>query len=243
MPCWRGSRYRCAGLQAGNCTQNMRSRAVCSTRLLRCRSPRHSLVFVLTPVLPRPLLSNAQLLILPTNARQFRQDQASDGGTSGSAACDKHLLASALAASATGRSCFCLGPSLDSSVAPVSRNSIQFSRRSFANTNTTCSNCSLDIPACCAAAQNFAFNWSPLSKSSSRSAQTISVVLPPIVRQLRSSAGILSIRSPLPPQSTGRMILLPVHGRIHAGLSAFSSARIKIGSMLRPFFPSWRQTI
>lgn len=99
------------------------------------------------------------------------------------------------------------------------------------------------IPACCAALQNLSLNVAPSAISWLRSAQTISVVSPPISRQLRNSVGILAMRSALPPQSIARMMLFPFQGRIQAGSSAFKSTRMKIGSILRPLLPSWRQTI
>ncbi len=154
-----------------------------------------------------------------------------------------HLPASDFAAAATVLSCFCRAPSFSSSVLPSMRNSIQFSSRSLANTKTTWSNSSVVIPAFSATSRNLAFKASPSSMSWSKSAHTISVVSAPISRHIRSSAGILSIYCFLPPQSTGRTILLPFHGRIQAGLSAFSNARIKTGSILRARSPSCRHTI
>lgn len=40
-------------------------------------------------------------------------------------------------------------------------------------------------------------------------------------------------------QSIGRIKLFPFQGRIQAGFSSLSSLLMKIGSMLRPFLPSW----
>ena len=60
----------------------------------------------------------------------------SEGGNGGFAVFCRHRLASFFAASAACAP-VTRGPSWDSFVAPVIRNSIQFSMRSFANANTT----------------------------------------------------------------------------------------------------------
>jgi len=80
------------------------------------------------------------------------------------------------AASAASRSDFTRGPSFVSSVFPVSRNSIQFSKRSWAKMNTARSKSALLIPCCCDSFQKSALSALPSARSSSQSAHTISVV-------------------------------------------------------------------
>ncbi len=161
--------------------------------------------------------------IRATNCRQLAHDQPSDGGNFVSA-CVAHSIASLLAASRTLRRLLALGPSTASSVRPVSKNSIQFSRRSFANTNTTSSKSDSWTPAALQCCQNLRFRASPSAMSSSTSAHTIRTVLPPIDRHAAISSGMRCIRLARPPHGLVRTTLDPVHGRSHDGFRALISA-------------------
>jgi len=154
----------------------------------------------------------------------------------------KHRSASFLAAFTASMS-FTRGPSLDSSVAPELRNSTQFSNRSLAKANTTRLNSFCVILSRWAASRKACFSISGVSMLSSKSAHTMSVVSAPASLAAFSSFATLAINVERPPQSTVLITLLPGQGRIHAGLSFLMSARMKSGSMLRPFFPSCRHTI
>ncbi len=147
------------------------------------------------------------------------------------------------AASAALRPCFTRDPSVDSSVFPVSRNSIQFSSRSLAKTNTTRSKCSFVTPCRSASLWNAVLSASPSAQLSSQSPHTISVVSAPAVRQLCNSTGILSISAFLPPHGTMRIALLPLEGRSQLGSKRLINLLMNTSSMLLPFSPSQRQTI
>ncbi len=61
--------------------------------------------------------------------------------------------------------------------------------------------------------------------------------------RIRINASVHSIRFFRPPHASSLTMLLPPHGRIHAGLRLRIRRLMKTGSTLLPVFPSCRQTI